>query len=132
MDKEINLPNRAVQAALTAASDKSGDSTWWAAKEMFGIDGLLNSACRWYSSDSQGGLSSLGGSWGGDSLGGRYELSSFFLSEGGNRLLIGLQRRSITRCFSLTLSKFGSDAENNGCIRYSKKDINRNTITRRN
>lgn len=108
------MPRRAVAAALAAASLRSGLRTWCVASEMFGIEGLLKSACLWYSSASHGGLSSLGGSWGGESLGGRHVLSSFFLNAGGSRwrLLIGLQRRSITRCFSRTLSKFGSDAAN--------------------
>lgn len=109
------MPSRAVQAARTAASEMlSGAKTWWAASEMLGMDGLLNSGSRKHSSamSPHGGLSSLGGSCGGDPLGGGQELRSFFLRVGGRwRLLIGLHRRSITRCFSRTFSRFGSDAK---------------------
>lgn len=44
---KFNLPNLAVHAALTAASDRSGDNPWCVAKEIFGIDGLLNNGCLW-------------------------------------------------------------------------------------
>lgn len=43
----FDVPNLAVHAARTAASERSGDSPWWVASEMFGIDGLLNNGCLW-------------------------------------------------------------------------------------